>query len=375
MSRAEIARKFSGHVMYHNIGNITTVFKYDEKITISSSSGEAWSLHMRIVITNISISAGELIDQESSRNMSSLRIREAIVECLDEIRSDSRENQLKALQTLASITKVNPQNRNLLAQTDGAVSILLSLSKSASPAVETLALTILFNLSLNPNLKQSLAEMENIIYLNSAILAPASAESSKLAASFLCSLAMLDKNKAKFGVAGTIQVLISAISSRSHGPASHHLLSSLAELVQFHGNCTVAVRSGAVPMLLKFAENRDGEDLAGTSLAILCLLARFEEGLSALRKTDEIVGSMLEVLKGRCMLSKEGAADILIRLFDESEGCIRDALRLPDFLTVLADVSVRGSGRAREKAGSLMKKMMEVNLDSHVDGKYLMHQW
>ncbi|XP_071918140.1 uncharacterized protein [Coffea arabica] len=303
---------------------------------------------MHIIITNISISAGELIDQESSRNMSSLRIREAIVECLDEIRSDSRENQLKALQTLVSITKVNSQNRNLLAQTDGAISILLSLSKSASPAVETLALTILFNLSLNPNLKQSLAEMENIIYLNSAILAPASAESSKLAASFLCSLAMLDKNKAKFGVAGTIQ---------------------------FHGNCTVAVRSGAVPMLLKFAGNRDGEDLAGTSLAILCLLARFEEGLSALRKTDEIVGSMLEVLKGRCMLSKEGAADILIRLFDESEGCIRDALRLPDFLTVLADVSVRGSGRAREKAGSLMKKMMEVNLDSHVDGKYLMHQW
>ncbi|KAL3500366.1 hypothetical protein ACH5RR_039459 [Cinchona calisaya] len=298
--------------------------------------------------------------------MSSVRVRETIVQCLDEIQSDSRDNQLKALQTLVSITKVNPQNRNLLAQTDGAISILLSLSKSSSQAVENLAVSILFNLSLNPNLKQSLADMENIIYLNSAILSPVSAESSKLAASFLCSLAMLDKNKAKFGVAGTIQVLVSAISSQSRGPASHHLLSSLAELVQFHGNCTLAVHSGAVPMLLKVAENGDSEDLRGTSLAILCLLARFEEGLNALRKTDEIVDSMVDILKGRCMLSKEGAADILLRLFDESEGCIRDALRIPEFLSVLADVSVRGSSRAREKASLLMKKMMEANLDSYV---------
>lgn len=307
--------------------------------------------------------------------MSSIHIRETIVECLDAVQSDSRENQLKALQTLVTITKVNPQNRNLLAQKDGAISILLSLSKSSSPAVENLALSILFNLSLNPNLKQSLADMENIIYLNSAILSPGSAESSKLAASFLCSLAMLDKNKAKFGVAGTIQVLVNAISLGLRGPASHHLLSSLAELVQFHGNCTLAVRSGAVPMLLGIAENGDSGDLAGTSLAILCLLARFEEGLNALSMTNEIVGSMLGVLKGRCMLSKEGAAEILLRLFDESEGCIRDALRLPEFLTVVADVSVRGSGRAREKAGLLMKKMMDANLNAYADGNSLMYQW
>ena len=96
--------------------------------------------------------------------------------------------------------------------------------------------------------------------------------------------------------------------------------------------------------------------------------------LSALSKTDRIVSSMLEVLKGRCMLGKEGAAEILLRLFDESEGCVRDALRLPDFASVLADLSVRGSGRAREKASLLMKKMMEANLDSYVDESPLLLQ-
>lgn len=185
---------------------------------------------------------------------------------------------------------------------------------------------------------------------------------------------MLDKNKARFGVAGTVEALVKAVSG-PRGPAAHHLLSSLAELVQFHGNCTCAVRSEAVQVLMQVVESTDGKDLAGTSLAILELLTRFDEGLSALRKTDRIVSSMMDVLKGRCMLSKEGAAEILLRLFDESEGCIRDALRLPEFTSVLADLSVRGSARAREKAGLLMKKMMEADLDTYGDGKPMFLEW
>lgn len=295
--------------------------------------------------------------------MAADRVQETIFECLSEAQSEEVKLH-KALQTLVTITKVSPQNRNLLAQTDGAIPTLLTLLfNSPSPtALQTLllSLSILFNLSLNPNLKLSLAaDIETIHHLNSLILSPASPESSKLAASLICSLAMLDKNKAKFGVAGTIHSLVKAVSGL-HGPASHHLLCSLAELVQFHGNCTVAVRSGAVQVLIGLVEStttEGHEDLAGTSLAILGLLARFDEGLNALRRTEGIVGTMLEVLKGRCMFSKEGASEILLRLFEESEGCVRDALRL-EFSSVLADLSVRGSRTAREKAGLLMKKMM-----------------
>lgn len=157
-------------------------------------------------------------------------------------------------------------------------------------------------------------------------------------------------------------MLVKAISG-PRGPAAHHLLSSLAELVQFHGNCTVAVRSGVVQVLIQITESTDNEDLAGTSLTILGLLARFDEGLNALRKTEQVVSVMAKVLKGRCMLSKEGAAEILLRLFDESQGCVRDALRVPDFSSVLADLSVRGSAKAREKATLLMEKIMEASLD------------
>uniref|UniRef100_A0A166EQT2 U-box domain-containing protein n=1 Tax=Daucus carota subsp. sativus TaxID=79200 RepID=A0A166EQT2_DAUCS len=271
--------------------------------------------------------------------MTTTRLRDSIFECLADAKSDSDDVKQKALKTLVSITKVSPQNRNLLAQTDEALPTLLSSLESSSPLLQTLTLSILFNLSLNPNLKQSLTDTETIYCLNSFITSPVSPESSKIAASLICSLAMLDKNKAKFGVANTIQCLVKAVSG-SRSLAAHHLLSSLTELVQFHGNCSVAVRAGAVPVLIKLVEESraDGEDLAGTSLAILSLLARFNEGLSALRKTDEIVNIMLEVLKGRCMLSKEGAAEVLIRLFEESEGCVRDALRL-EFSSVLADLS------------------------------------
>ncbi|KAF3447153.1 hypothetical protein FNV43_RR12333 [Rhamnella rubrinervis] len=306
--------------------------------------------------------------------MSVALIRETVTQCLSEAQSESYEVQTKALKTLASITKVSPQNRNLLAKTEGAISVFLALSKSSNSLIQTLSLSVLFNLSLNPDLKQSLAELETIYLLNSVLTSPNSPESGRLASSLVCSLAMLDKNKAKFGVAGTVQLLVKAISG-PYCQAAHHLLSSLAELVQFQGNCTLAVRAGGVQVLIKVVESTDGEDLAGTSLAVLCLLARFDEGLSALMKIDGIVSLMLNVLKGRCMLSKEGAGGILIRLFDESEGCVSDALRLPEFANVLADLSVRGSVNARERASLLMRKMMDAELDTYVDGSPMFFQW
>ncbi|TKY74710.1 U-box domain-containing protein 11 [Spatholobus suberectus] len=304
--------------------------------------------------------------------MSASRIFDTINECLSLVHSDSIEVQEKALQTLASITKVSPQNRTLLAQTDKAIPTLATLTNASSPIIKTLSLLILFNLSLNPDLKQSLADMETIYYLNSLITTSScSLDSSKLASSLICSLAMHDKNKAKFGVAGTVQLLVKAIEG-SHGSDAHHLLSSLAELVHFHGNCTLAVRAGAVPVLLRVVKGTNNdEDLAGTSLAVLNLLARFDEGLNGLKKTDEIVKAMLSVLKGRSLLSKEGAADILLRLFDDSEACVTEALMLPEFSTVLADLCVRGSVRVRDKADLLMRKMAKVSLDSDLEASSL----
>ncbi|KAL7122256.1 hypothetical protein ACP275_01G033600 [Erythranthe tilingii] len=297
------------------------------------------------------------------------RARETIIECIRKAQySGSNEEDIRqqALQTLVAVTKISPQNRNVVAQIDGAISSLLSLSKSHFPQdqIQILALSVLFNLSLNPNLKNSLARTELILHLNTLVSSSNlddSIDSGKLAASLLCSLAMLDKNKAKFGVTGTIQVLVKAIAGPRR-PASHHLLSSLAELVQFHGNCTLAVRAGAVQVLIAVAESADGEDLSGTSLVALGLIARFEEGLNELKRTDRIVVRMVGILKRGCMLSKDGASEILLRLFDESEECLRDAVALPELSSVLADVSVRCTGRAREKAGLLMNKVMVASV-------------
>ncbi|CAJ1973744.1 unnamed protein product [Sphenostylis stenocarpa] len=303
----------------------------------------------------------------SVASSSSSRVFYVISECLSLIQSNSIEDQEKGLQVLVSITKVSSHNRASLAQTEGAISTIATLTNSSFPIIQTLSLLTLFNLSLNPDLKQSLADMDTIYYLNSLITNSSFfLGSSKLASSLICSLAMHDKNKAKFGVAGTVQLLVKAIEG-SHDSYAHHLLSSLAELVHFHGNCTLAVRARVVPVLLKVVKDTDNEDLAGTSLTILNLLARFDEGLNGLKKTDKIVETMLSVLKGRSLLSKEGATDILIRLFDDSEACVTEALVLPEFSTVLADLCVRGSVRVRDKADFLMKKMAELSFDSDME--------
>jgi len=181
---------------------------------------------------------------------------------------------------------------------------------------------------------------------------------------------MFDKNKAKFGVAGTVQLLVKAIESSLLDSAdSHHLLSSLAELVQFHGNCTLAVRGGVVPVLLQVVQSTDNnnEDLAGTSLNVLGLLVRFDEGLNAVKKTNEIISSMLSVLRRRSLLCKEGAVDILVRLFDDSDECVREAFMLSEFSSLLADISVRGSARVRDKADLLMRKIAKVSLETNME--------
>lgn len=183
---------------------------------------------------------------------------------------------------------------------------------------------------------------------------------------------MLDKNKAVFGVWGTIEAIVKALAnSGDASPAVHHLLSSLAELVQFHGNSTLAVRAGAVPVLVQIL-NGTAEDLLGSSLAILSLLARFEEGVSAISSVDGVVGLMVNGLRRGCTLSRESAAEILIKLFEGNEGLMMEATERPEFCSLLADLSIRGSTKARKKAGALMKMIMEADLDSYLEGNPLL---
>lgn len=117
-----------------------------------------------------------------------------------------------------------------------------------------LSLSILLNLSLNPGLKGLLQTWK-----------PSSSEYSRLASSLICSLVMLDKKKCQIW-SGWYYPVAGQGRLGASWPGCP-VLSSLAELVQFHGNCILSVRAGAVPVLMQIVESTDGEVLAGTSLA------------------------------------------------------------------------------------------------------------
>lgn len=122
-----------------------------------------------------------------------------------------------------------------------------------------------------------------------------------------------------------------------------------------------------MPVLFEVVKSTEGEDLAGSALAVLGLLVRFDEGIEEVRKTQGVVELLVELLKRRCMLSKEGSAELLLRLFEDREEFIEEAMGLPEFSSVVADLSVRGPSKAREKATLLMRKMMEANLDGYLE--------
>lgn len=71
------------------------------------------------------------------------------------------------------------------------------------------------------------------------------------------------------------------------------------------------------------------------------------------------------------MASKESAVEVLARLFEESDELMRDAAGRDDFSSLLADLSIGGSTKLREKAGLLMKMMesSDLDLDWDVEGQ------
>ncbi|XP_064975023.1 U-box domain-containing protein 12-like [Musa acuminata AAA Group] len=290
-----------------------------------------------------------------------------IADCLAQAQSDSVEARTSALTTLSALTRLSSRNRDLLSHTQHALPLLLGLSHS-EPTLP-LALSVLLHLSLNPNLKQPLAAVPGFVpRLNSLVLSPsASTQAAKLAASLICSLAMHDKNKAPLGVAGAVHTVVEALGCSAARP---HVLSSLAELVQFHGNCTLAVRAGAVPVLARIVGGL-AEDLGATCVVVLARMARFEEGIQAIREVEGVVGTLVDWLRRGCIASKESAMEVLARLFEERDELMRETAGRDDFSSLLADLSIGGSTKLREKAGLLMKMMesSDLDLDWDVEGK------
>ncbi|RZS12321.1 hypothetical protein BHM03_00043736 [Ensete ventricosum] len=300
-----------------------------------------------------------------SPTMPTQAVDATIAECLVQAQSESMGARTSALTTLSALTRLSRHNRDLLAHTQHALPLLLGLSHSEP--TRPLALSVLLHLSLNPNLKQPLAAAAGFVpRLNSLVLSPsASSQAAKLAASLICSLAMHDKNKAPLGVAGAVRTVVEALGCSAARP---HVLSSLAELVQFHGNCTLAVRGGAVPVLVRILGG-PAEELGATCVVVLARMARFQEGIQAIREVEGVVGALVDWLRRGCPASKESAMEVLARLFEERDELIREAAGMDDFSSLLADLSIGGSTKLRETAGLLMKMMESSDLDWDVEEK------
>ncbi|WOL09208.1 hypothetical protein Cni_G17961 [Canna indica] len=180
---------------------------------------------------------------------------------------------------------------------------------------------------------------------------------------------MHDKNKATLGVAGSVAAVVKALaSSPSVAAPRYHLLSSLAELDHFHGNCTLAVRAGAVPVLVRILGG-PAEDLSGASVFVLARLARFEEGIKAIREMEGVTTLLVNGLRTGCTVSTESAMEVLVRLLEENVQLMRDVAGSEESSSLLVDLSITGSPKLREKAGLMMKMMEDSGVDCHAQGK------
>ena len=63
-------------------------------------------------------------------------------------------------------------------------------------------------------------------------------------------------------------------------------------------------RVGPEENIRRVAVNGVEERRSGTCVAVLFLLAKFDEGINVIRRTGGMVSRLVNVVKGKCMLSK-----------------------------------------------------------------------
>ncbi|XP_024968402.1 U-box domain-containing protein 4-like isoform X1 [Cynara cardunculus var. scolymus] len=266
---------------------------------------------------------------------------------VEDLSSTSLDAVKDATGELRLLARHNNDNRVVIANC-GAITLLISLLRSADQKVQANAVTALLNLSINDTNKTAIANADAIEPLIH-VLETGSSEAKENSAATLFSLSVIEDNKIRIGRSGAIGPLVDLLGNGAPR-GKKDAATALFNLSIFHENKSRIVQAGAVKYLVELMDPAGG--MVDKAVAVLSNLSTIPEGRAAIGQEGGIP-MLVEVVELGSARGKENAAAALLQLCTNSSRFCNIVLQ-EGAVPPLVALSQSGTPRAKEKAQSLI---------------------
>lgn len=266
---------------------------------------------------------------------------------IENLKSDSVENQRKATAKLLVFANKNMEKRKIIADYGG-IRLLVNLLHSIDPEVQENSVTTLLYLAVDHDNKTAIANSDAIGPLIHVLRTGTSEAQESSAATLFC-LSVIHENKARIGRWGAIGPLVQLLKNGTPRGRNNAVI-ALFNLSIAHDNRARIVQAGGVELLVDLIN--PAVDMVDKAVGALESLSRIPEGRDAISKAGGIP-LLVEVVELGSARAKENAASTLLRLcVNNSRSCrmvLEEGCEPP-----LVAMALSGTPRAREKAVALL---------------------
>lgn len=281
----------------------------------------------------------------------SAEIIEEVSSLVEKLYTRRLDAQREAIVKIRMLSKENPDNRILIANSGG-IPPLVQLLSYPNPGIQEQTVTALLNLSIDEVNKRLIAR-EGAIPAIIQILQNGTGEARENSAAALFSLSMLDENKELVGNLNGIPPLVELLRDGTIR-GKKDAATALFNLSLNQANKSRAIKAGIIPALLKLLEDKN-LGMVDEALSILRLLASHPEGRSEIGRLS-FIETLVEIIRSGTPKNKECAAAVLLELGLNNSSFILAALQFGVY-EHLVQLARCGTSRAQRKANSLLQHM------------------
>ncbi|CAI9762265.1 unnamed protein product [Fraxinus pennsylvanica] len=262
--------------------------------------------------------------------------------------------QRQAAYELRLLAKTGMDNRRIIAEA-GAIPFLVTLLDATDHRIQENAVTALLNLSIHENNKiliMAAGAIENII---NVLQSGKTMEAKENAAAAIFSLSIIDDYKIVIGAHPRAIPALVGLLGEGTTSGKRDAATALLNLAVYNVNRTMAVHSGAVPLLINLLTD-DRAGITDDALAVLALLLGCTHGLEEIRKSRVLVPLLIDLLRFGSPKGKENSITLLLGLCkDGGEEVARRLLMNPRSIPSLQSLAADGSLKAQRKADALLR--------------------
>lgn len=278
-------------------------------------------------------------------------LKEEILSLVEQLSSSQLEGQRKVVKKVRLLSKENPENRVLIANSGG-IPPLVQLLSYPDSKIQEHAVTALLNLSIDEANKKLIAR-EGAIPAIIEVLQNGSIEARENSAAALFSLSILDENKMIVGLSNGIPPLVDLLQNGTIR-GKKDAATALFNLSLNQANRTRAISAGIVAPLLQLLNDRN-LGMIDEALSIFLLIAAHPDGREEIGQLS-FIETLVEFIREGTPKNKECAASVLLELGLNNSSFMLAALQFGVY-EHLVDITRSGTNRAQRKANAILQLM------------------